>query len=619
MKLKFFDGLFGKAAPPATVRKEAPRTATPKSPGARLVERGAAPRPVAEQVDPVPAKGIGMPPATRSTAPVPVVPHAAPVARVPVRDASEEDIQELDNFSGAILTAETGGNITIGNSARRYLAALDNGILLIAKSERMSSAVTNAQNVLLRAGYRHSLVLLVDIGVIRRQYDSYARRTGGSTHAVDSAQMQRMVIELIRAAAAGRCSDIHITVRRFEAEIRVRSDGVMTKLRDLVAPVALDLCQAAFNMADASDATYKQLEYQGARITSLKTANLPESVQAVRLQFNPLPDGGRYCVMRLLYAQKVDSKDDVDRLGYSAQQIGQIKRMRRKPSGINVISGPTGSGKSTTLQRSIGAGLYECKFEKNVVTVEDPPEYEITGAAQLPVTNVKTEEERREAFRQAITASLRSDPDIVMIGEIRDGASASLAFQASMTGHQVWASLHANDAFGILDRLHDMGVELYRLSDYTLVTGLIGQRLVRTLCRKCSLSFEEGVRRQFVAEDIVDSVTKLAGADLGKVRFANPDGCEHCRSGYSGRTVVAEVILPDQKFMEFVAERRKIEAKAYWREHLNGVTMVEHAMTKVMAGEVDPREVEDKVGLIDEIDFERFPAILDQHVKMIKA
>lgn len=608
--MKLISDLFskGKAETPAPVRKDVARPAPAKSAGERLVARSAPREKSAEPVDIVPLKGIGMPAQAAAV---------RPSGKVTGRDATEEDVAALSEFAGNVLTAE-GGRIPIPPSARKFLAALDNGTLLIAKSEQLSSAVTNAQNVLQRANFRPTTILLVDIGVVRRVHDTYARRVGGNTHAVDSAQMQRMVLELIRAAANLRCSDIHITVRRFEADIRVRSDGVMTKLKDLLATVAQDLCQAAFNMADTSDASYKPLEYQGARITSLKTANLPESVQAVRLQFNPLPDGGRYCVMRLLYAQKVDSKDDVDRLGYSQHQITQIKRMRRKPSGINVISGPTGSGKSTTLQRSIGAGLYECNFEKNVVTVEDPPEYEISGAAQLPVTNVKTEEERREAFRQAITASLRSDPDIVMIGEIRDGASANLAFQASMTGHQVWASLHANDAFGILDRLHDMGVELYRLSDYTLVTGLIGQRLVRTLCPHCRISFEEGMKRGFLAEEIADSVRRLAGDGLDKVHFANPEGCSHCRSGYSGRSVVAEVILPDQKFMEFVADRRKIEARNYWLAHLKGVTMLEHAMTKVMAGLVDPREVEDKVGLIDEIDFDRFPAILAQHTKTIE-
>ena len=626
--MKLLDAIFGKAkAPqPAPARKASPRPAAPKSAGERMVQRASAPpKPAApaskpaEQVDLVPSKGIGMPPATRpETAPAPVATAPVGDTRVRIRDAVEEDVNDLDRFSGQVLTAESGGTINIPSNARRFLAALDDGTLIVAKSEQHSSAVTNAQNQLSRSGFRPKIVLLVDISAIRRVYDNHTRRIGGVGPTVDSAQMQRMVVELIRAAAEGRCSDIHITVRRYEAEIRVRSDGVMTKLRDLLSTVASDLCQAAFNMADASDSTYKPLEYQGARITSLKTENLPPSVQAVRLQFNPLPDGGRYCIMRLLYAQKVDSKDDVDRLGYSAHQIGQIKRMRRKPSGINVISGPTGSGKSTTLQRSIGAGLYECKFEKNVVTVEDPPEYEISGAAQLPVTNVKTEEERREAFRQAITASLRSDPDIVMIGEIRDGASANLAFQASMTGHQVWASLHANDAFGILDRLHDMGVELYRLSDYTLVTGLIGQRLVRTLCPHCRLTYREGVRRRFLAEDVAAAVERLAGPAIDGVHFANPDGCKECRGGYSGRSVVAEVILPDQKFMEFVAERRKIEARKYWLDSLKGVTMVEHAMTKVMAGLVDPREVEDKVGLIDEIDFDRFPSILDQHVKMVE-
>jgi general secretion pathway protein E len=451
---------------------------------------------------------------------------------------------------------------------------------------------------------------------IRKVYDADARRRGLKDTGSDTATMQKAVIELIAAAASSRCSDIHVEVKRFEAQIFLRSDGVMAKLRDMPSATAQDFCQAAFNMADASDASYKPYEFQGARITSLKTP-LPEGVQAVRLQFNPLPDGGRYLVARLLYAQKVGKQADIDELGYTRNQIFQIKRMRRKPIGINIISGPTGSGKSTTLQRSLDAALRDVNYEKNVITVEDPPEYEIVGARQLPVTNVKTEDERKEAFRAAIAASLRSDPDIVMIGEIRDFASASLAFQAAMTGHQVWASLHANSALAILDRLRDMGVELYRLSDETLVTGLIGQRLVRVLCPHCRLPFQKGIDDGILPADRARIVCDAIGEDMARSRVfvGNPKGgCAHkCRSGYTGRTVVADVIQTDRNFMEMYGKGEKTKAHAYWLEHLEGVTMPENALLKCVSGLVDPREVEDKVGLIDEISPERFRTLVAAH------
>jgi type II secretory ATPase GspE/PulE/Tfp pilus assembly ATPase PilB-like protein len=220
--------------------------------------------------------------------------------------------------------------------------------------------------------------------------------------------------------------------------------------------------------------------------------------------------------------------------------------------------------------------------------------------------NVKTDEERREAFRAAIAASLRSDPDIVMIGEIRDGASASLAFQAAMTGHQVWASLHANDAVSVLDRLRDVGVETYKLTDPSLMTGMIGQRLIRRLCDHCKLGWDDGITDPEVFDrERADIVCEAVGEPTARSRifFAKPGGCKKCGDrGYQGRTVVAETIRPDKIFMDYIADNRKEMAVAHWIETLGGISMLEHAIVKMLMGEVDPRDVKDRVGLIDVAD-----------------
>ena len=540
-----------------------------------------------------------------------------PALAAGLREPDEEQLATILEFQGKVVSADVG---LFNAKQKMYLAALDNGVLLVAKSEAGSSSVASARQILERQKYRPVKTYHVDLETIRKVNDSYMKRSGhGDASRGDSAVMQRAVIDLVRTAAQMRCSDIHITVGHHEAKIRVRSDGVMMPLRDLPAPQAFDLCQAAFNMADASDSTYRPMDYQGARITSIKTT-LPEGVQAVRLQFNPLPDGGRYLVMRLLYSQKLGKDDDVNTLGYSGRQVRQIKRMRDKPFGINIISGPTGSGKSTTLQRSLGATLREKRYEVNVITVEDPPEYEIEGAAQLPVTNVKTDEDRREAFRAAITASLRSDPDIVMIGEIRDPASATLAFQAAMTGHQVWASLHANDAVSILDRLRDVEVETYKLTDPSLVTGLIGQRLIRRLCDACRVPWSEGAARKLIDEEAQADIGRVVGDEVlvrNTVFFASPadssakdhERCEGCGGrGYTGRSVVAETINPDKRFMELISAEKKDDAVRHWLTELGGMTMLEHAVLRMLMGEVDPRDVKDRVGIIDEVDADRMKA-----------
>lgn len=543
------------------------------------------------------------------------LPANARVAQQPrTREASPEIIGQIVNFKGSILTAP-GGVAELTPAQARYIALLGGAdgrnILVVSKDYALHHETSSARSTFRRKGLVWSNEFLVDLDVIRRIYEK-VQSSAPVLKNGDTAQMQREFLNLLSKAAAARSSDIHIVVHRYEATVKIRADGVMMKLHDLTSGVALELCQAAFAMADSSDPTYIPMEYQGARVTegSLKGLRFPEGVQSVRLQFNPLPAGGRYMVARLLYAQKVGSKADVDELGYAPNQIRQIREMRRKPYGINIISGPTGSGKSTTLQRGLSALMRE-KPGINVITIEDPPEYVIEGAAQLPVTNAKTAEERSEKFRQAITASLRSDPDVIMIGEIRDRASAHLAFEAAMTGHGVWASLHANDAVSILDRLRDQGVELYKLGDGTLMTGLIGQRLVRKTNPEHAIGFEEGVKLGFVTEDTAKAIRHAAGRRIGKIRFAGTHKLAEASKAeaYSGRSVVAEVILPDQKFLDFIKADRKPDAVAYWLEKLAGMTMLEHAFVQMCRGDLDPRELEDKVGLLRDLDVSRLETV----------
>lgn len=542
-----------------------------------------------------------------------------PTVRISQRpkEATRDQVAKILSYPGQVLSMP-GGIAALTDTQRQYMAVLGGlnnsvNILVVSKDYAVHHETSAARSHLRRRGISWGHEYLVDLEVIRKIYDraDYALNASGPNRG-DVAQMQREFITLLEKAARVKASDIHLTVNRFEGIVRIRADGVMMKLQELTAGTALDLCQAAFAMADASDTHYQPTEYQGARVTeaSLKGLRFPEGVQSVRLQFNPLPNGGRYMIARLLYAQKIASTADIDELGYAPNQIRQIKEMRRKPFGINIISGPTGSGKSTTLQRGLTALMRE-RPGINVVTIEDPPEYVIEGAAQLPVTNAKTAEERGEKFRQAITAALRSDPDVIMIGEIRDGASGGLAFEAGMTGHGVWASLHANDAMSILDRLRDMGVEDYKLADASLVTGLIGQRLVRKTNGEHAVGFDEAVGERLISEELAADVRRVAGSRLKNVRFAGTHKVKEVGQAqlYSGRCVVAETILPDQKFLDLIKEGRKAEAAAYWLNSLEGMTMLEHAMVLMCKGLLDPRELEDKVGLLKEIDLDRIDTV----------
>jgi type II secretory ATPase GspE/PulE/Tfp pilus assembly ATPase PilB-like protein len=528
--------------------------------------------------------------------------------------ADDDQMQSFMDYQGDVLTA-SGGPLATTDKQRRHVAFFADGTLLIDRDAPLAPAAMEVKDQLRKSGRRVRQEYHVPLDIIRKVHESADKRMGDgqrNTRRGESLQqMQHMVLDLIAEAAGRRASDIHITVERHEATVRMRCDGVVEAIKKLPSVVASDLCAAAFNMADASDASYRPLEYQGARISEIRTP-LPPGVQSIRLQFNPLPNQGRYLIARLLYANSAaQSGGDVDTLGYSRVHVEQIKRMRRRPYGINVISGPTGSGKSTTLKRALTALMQEKRFQITVITIEDPPEYVIAGAAQLPVTNAQTDEERAEKFRGAIAAALRSDPDVIMIGEIRDKASASLAFAAAMTGHQVWASLHANDAISILDRFRDQGVDLYKLGDPTLVTGLIGQRLIRRLCPRCRISFKEGVGRGLLTTDQISQIERVAAERISRVCLANPEPPEKCgcRGGYSEREVLAETIVPDLEFMRCIRQGDKEGAVNYWIEKLNGMSMIEHAAQKMVDGLCDPRDVEDKAGELIEIRSERLADI----------
>jgi type II secretory ATPase GspE/PulE/Tfp pilus assembly ATPase PilB-like protein len=246
------------------------------------------------------------------------------------------------------------------------------------------------------------------------------------------------------------------------------------------------------------------------------------------------------------------------------------------------------------LQRVLTELIRETDGGSHVITVEDPIEYPIPGAVQTPVVNASGEDARATAFSAAIANALRLDPDTIMIGEVRDRASAQIALRAAMTGHQVWTTVHANGAVAIVDRLVDLGLPLGMVADETIVSGLISQRLVKVLCSHCKQRFVD-VARDFDAQ-LVERVRRVVGGRLQEVCVAG-EGCERCRGrGTVGRSVVAEVIRTDAEFFSLLRTQGKAAAGEYWRRSLDGQTVMDHAIEKVASGLVDPRMAERIVG-----------------------
>ncbi len=508
---------------------------------------------------------------------------------------SDDDYERLRNNLDKL--------IPVDEELSKYSVLFSTGDFLVSADHVMHPSVRFMREVAVRKGIRALKEYHVSLKIVRIFNSLWQIESDRA----DNQPMEVMAGELITECVEHRASDLHIKVMEHYADIYIRKDGDMFFLRQIESAVAHKLLATLYNNSDDSDATYKINSYQSARIVSSKSRlSVPAKLQSVRLQFNPMGNGGRYFIARFLYVEKkgvsTTNNGDLTSSGFHPLQVDAFARLRRLSIGVNIISGPTGSGKSTTLKNMLELLYGEKKNKVNIISIEDPPEYEIEGVAQLPVTNVETEEERGTEYRKAIIAALRSDPDIIMPGEARDAEVISLVFTAAMTGHQVWTSLHANSALAIFDRLKDQGVDDFKLTDPDLITGLIAQRLVKKLCPDCSLSLNEFETRH----GHLDAMEKkLIEGYESLVRFPAQDGCSKCFQGYVGRTVISEVVEPDHSFLNLVSQGKRQEATLYWMEHLGGMTMAEHAWLKVIDGDISVHDAIEKVNHMDKISPDR--------------
>ncbi|MFZ5561356.1 MAG: type II secretion system ATPase GspE [Pseudomonadota bacterium] len=353
----------------------------------------------------------------------------------------------------------------------------------------------------------------------------------------DDAPIIRLINALLTEAIRENASDIHIETYEKRLSVRLRVDGV---LREIVQPrrELAPLLVSRIKVMAKLDIAEKRVPQDG-RI-SLRLAGREVDV---RVSTMPASNGERV-VLRLL--DKQGSKLDLSHLGMSAHDHGELRALISKPHGIILVTGPTGSGKTTTLY----AALTELNDKsRNILTVEDPIEYQLEGVGQTQV-NTKVD----MTFARGLRAILRQDPDVVMVGEIRDLETAEIAVQASLTGHLVLSTLHTNSAVGAVTRLHDMGIEPFLLSSSLL--GVLAQRLVRVLCKEC--------REPYTADTYACAVLGVDPAEPPLVFKAK--GCGHCNGlGYRGRTGIYELVVVDEEMRRLIhnhAGEHELEAHA---------------------------------------------------------
>ena len=340
----------------------------------------------------------------------------------------------------------------------------------------------------------------------------------------DDAPIIRLINALLAEAIRENASDVHIETFERELVVRFRVDGVM---REVVKPKRqlAPLLVSRIKVMARLDIAEKRIPQDG-RI-SLRIGG-----REVDVRVSTLPSSnGERVVMRLL--DKQANRLRLENLGMDPKTLARLRDIVNKPHGIFLVTGPTGSGKTTTLYSSLSE-LSTATI--NILTVEDPIEYNLPGIGQTQV-NTKAD----MTFARGLRAILRQDPDVVMVGEIRDLETAEIAVQASLTGHLVMSTLHTNTAVGALTRLVDMGVEPFLLS--SSLVGVLAQRLVRVLCPDCK-TFRPA------------HASELQFLRVANARIYEPQGCEQCQqSGYRGRTGIYELITIDDTMRQLIHDR----------------------------------------------------------------
>jgi len=525
---------------------------------------------------------------------------------------------------GELLTA-LGGALQIPEETRKICALYNSGLLLVSESHRNSPLIRSVVSLARRQNYQvNEPPQYVTPSIIQRAYMDAEKLAAGQR--VDSNAMRRRINHVLEEASRLNANDVHVETSDSQTKIQFRIDGSLREWETWTAKEGDQFVAAVYSHADvASGATANWNEPLAATLSHKSgpdSLTLPNTVGGIRCQWMPLT-GGRYLNMRLNYdggktiGQSVEEAD-VDSLGFNAEQTKLARHLRDIPGAMRMIAGPVNQGKTTTLRIMLNRRMNETHYRLNCLMVEDPPEGGVKGARQIGVSSVTDEKLRARLLSEVMRASLRLDPDIVMLGEIRDFETATMAFRLALTGRQVYTTLHVYAALAIPQRVRDLGIEPYLVYDHHLLRGLFSQRLSRKSCPHCKIHWKDA-KTAVPNLDEVMARTRAAIAimkyyriygfeardhrpmeepDLSNIFFSNPAGCEKCSGGRSGRTVLVEIVDADGHVMDLLSKNEMDAARQYWLSPggLNGISMQWHGIEKVQAGMLSPVDTEFELG-----------------------
>ncbi len=378
----------------------------------------------------------------------------------------------------------------------------------------------------------------------------------------------RLVNHIINQALEIKASDIHFEPFRDHMKIRFRIDGVLHDV-ETVSKKLQPAITSRLKLMGKMNIAEMRLPQDG-RI------KVKDSDREIDIRVSTLPTlFGESIVLRLLNREEV--RLDFEALGLSADILKKFQEIITRPHGLVLVTGPTGSGKTTTLytvMNSINSP------DKKILTVEDPVEYQLEGINQIQIRP-----KIGLTFASALRTFLRQDPDVILVGEIRDGETAEIAVQSALTGHMVFSTLHTNDAPSAITRLQEMGVESYLLSSCLL--GIMAQRLVRKICPHCKIPQE-------IPRDIRDEMAHLLGLEIDQIpsKVWRGEGCSNCaNTGYSGRTGIYELLIVDDHIRPLILKGTDSGEILSTAQKYGMKTLREDGLTKVLSGETTFEEV----------------------------
>ncbi|MCX7627445.1 MAG: GspE/PulE family protein [Methylophilaceae bacterium] len=384
---------------------------------------------------------------------------------------------------------------------------------------------------------------------------------GLTTQGTEDAPVVRLLQSIFEDAMQVRASDIHIEPQEGKLQIRFRIDGVMHLQTEADVKIATALV-LRLKLMSGLDISEKRLPQDGRFNMRLRNQQVDVRISTMPTQY------GESVVMRLLVQS--GAMISLEKLGMPPAMLERFRKLIHRPSGMVLVTGPTGSGKTTTLY----AALAELNSPANkIITVEDPVEYRLPG-----ITQVQVNEKIDLDFSRVLRSVLRHDPDIVLVGEMRDHETAQIGLRAAMTGHLVLSTLHTNDAVSTPIRLVDMGVPRFMVG--TSLLGVVAQRLVRTICESCAEPYTPlPYEREWLKLELKDEVDAH--------RYLRGRGCQHCNgSGYLGRIGVYELLEMSEPLIEAASHHEPTHFVKVARQALGRETMRRHSVDLVLAGRV---------------------------------